>query len=167
MKGIRLMVKHNISVRVASKADIGTIVSFNKRMAFETENITLSEDRLTKGVAAVFEDKTKGFYIVAECDGYVVGQAMITYEWSDWRNSLFWWIQSVYVLPGYRRAGVFRAIFMQIKSMAENESKTCGLRLYVEKNNAVAKQTYENLGMRESHYDLFEIPLNDQERREK
>ena len=147
-----------ISVRQATRNDIDIIVHFNSEMAHETENIKLSQQKLVKGVTAVFEDSTKGFYIVAECDGTVVGQAMITYEWSDWRNAVVWWIQSVYILPDYRKIGVFRSIFEQIKLLAK-ESNACGLRLYVDRSNIIAKKAYKNLGMEESHYDLYEMML--------
>ncbi len=153
------MQSDNIHIRRAMKADVDTIVSFNIEMARETEDLALPRPRLTDGVNAMFEDITKGFYVIAECDGKVVGQAMITYEWSDWRNGIFWWIQSVYVLPQYRRIGVFRSLFEHIKLIAEKASDVCGLRLYVEKNNHAAKQTYESLGMAESHYDIREMLL--------
>jgi N-acetylglutamate synthase-like GNAT family acetyltransferase len=150
--------KDEISVRQATRNDIDIIVRFNSEMAHETENIILSQQILTKGVTAVFDDSAKGFYIVAECDGTVVGQAMITYEWSDWRNAIVWWIQSVYILPDYRKSGVFRSIFEQIKSLAK-ESNACGLRLYVDRSNIIAKKAYKNLGMEESHYDLYEMMI--------
>jgi GNAT superfamily N-acetyltransferase len=149
---------NEISVRQATRNDIDIIVHFNSEMAHETENIILSQQILTNGVTAVFEDSTKGFYIVAECDGTVVGQAMITYEWSDWRNAIVWWIQSVYILPDYRKSGVFRSIFEQIKLLAK-ESNACGLRLYVDRGNIIAKKAYKNLGMEESHYDLYEMMM--------
>lgn len=147
-----------IIIRYAKIDDVDAIVKFNLEMAFETEGITLSVEKLVNGVRAVFEDNSKGFYVVAECDNKPVGQAMITYEWSDWRNAIFWWIQSVYVVPEYRRAGVFRSIFTYIKSLAES-SNVCGIRLYVEKNNCIAKNVYKKLGMEESHYDLYELML--------
>ena len=150
-------------IRRAVKTDVDTIVSFNIEMARETEGIALPRPRLIDGVNAMFADKTKGFYIVAECAGEIVGQIMITYEWSDWRNGTFWWIQSVYVLPQYRRMGVFRALFRHVKLMAEETADVCGLRLYVEQNNHTAKQTYESLGMEECHYDLREMSLGQQE----
>jgi len=150
--------ERKIYIRQAIQNDIESIVYFNAEMAYETEGITLSSEKLTDGVKAVFDDDKKGFYIIAECDDRVVGQAMITYEWSDWRNAIFWWIQSVYVIPEYRKAGVFKAIFAEIKSMAES-SNVCGLRLYVERNNKVAKSVYLRLGMEESHYDFFEMTI--------
>jgi GNAT superfamily N-acetyltransferase len=150
--------KNKIIVRRARIDDVNDIVRFNMEMAYETEGITLSNEKLTDGVKAVFGDDKKGFYIIAECDDKVVGQAMITYEWSDWRNAIFWWIQSVYVIPEYRKAGVFKAIWTEIKSMAES-SNVCGLRLYVERNNSVAKSVYLILGMEESHYDFFEMMI--------
>lgn len=150
------MDKDKINVRQATINDVQIIVRFNMKMAYETENISLDQEKLTDGVSAVFDDNAKGFYILAECDGDVIGQAMITYEWSDWRNAVFWWIQSVYVMPEYRKSGVFRSIFEQIKFMAD-KSNVCGLRLYVERDNIIAKKAYNNLGMSESHYDMFEI----------
>jgi GNAT superfamily N-acetyltransferase len=152
------MEERKIHIRKAIQNDTNVIVRFNSEMAHETENIKLSQQKLIKGVTSVFEDSTKGFYFVAECDGTVVGQAMITYEWSDWRNAIVWWIQSVYILPEYRKIGVFRSIFEQIKLMAR-ESNACGLRLYVDRSNIIAKKAYKNLGMEESHYDLYEMYL--------
>lgn len=152
------MRKGKVTVRLAKEEDKEYIIKFNKEMAFETEGLTLSYQKLKDGVTAVFNDNKKGFYLVAESDGNLVGQALITFEWSDWRNAFFWWIQSVYVVPEYRRSGVLRSIFDQIKILSEH-SNVCGLRLYVEKNNFVAKKAYENLGMNESHYDLYEMML--------
>ncbi len=150
-----------VNIRRAETNDVDTIADFNIEMAGETEDIVLPRLRLLKGVKALLEDISKGFYVMAELDGKPVGQAMITYEWSDWRDSTFWWIQSVYVLPQYRRMGVFRALFHHIKLIAEETTDVCGLRLYVEQGNHAAKQTYESLGMEESHYELREIMLSE------
>lgn len=153
------MERNNIYIRQAEVSDIDTIVRFNTEMAHETEGIALSHQKLRDGVSAVFEDNTKGFYLVAECNDSIVGQALITYEWSDWRDGMFWWIQSVYVLPDYRRIGVLRSIFECIKRMAGDSSNVCGLRLYVHKDNLTAKLAYENLGMKYSHYEVYELLL--------
>jgi GNAT superfamily N-acetyltransferase len=152
------MGESRIQVRYAKPDDIETIVRFNIELAYDTENIVLSRQKLFDGVTAMFKDPLKGFYVIAECDGVVVGQTMITYEWSDWRNAIFWWIQSVYVLPDYRKTGVLRSIFEQIKSLAM-ESNVCGLRLYVYKDNNAAKKAYQSLGMEESHYEFYEMML--------
>ncbi|HGE70431.1 TPA: GNAT family N-acetyltransferase [Candidatus Poribacteria bacterium] len=148
----------NIVIRYAKLSDVDAIVQFNLEMAYETEGISLSVEKLTDGVKAVFDDNTKGFYVIAESDNKPVGQALVTYEWSDWRNAIFWWIQSVYVLPEYRGAGIFKAIFTYIRLTAES-SNVCGIRLYVERNNHIAKSVYKRLGMEESHYDLYELML--------
>ncbi|MFT2092637.1 GNAT family N-acetyltransferase [Paraglaciecola sp. 2405UD69-4] len=143
------------NLRIASKVDLLTLVEFNQLMAFETEQKTLDEALLTRGVAGLLEDKNKGFYLVAEQDGKVVASLMVTTEWSDWRNSTFWWIQSVYVVPKSRRKGLYSALYNQVKELAKDQS-VCGFRLYVEKDNFVAQKTYRSLGMDESHYLMFE-----------
>jgi ribosomal protein S18 acetylase RimI-like enzyme len=97
-----------------------------------------------------------GFYLVAEMQGEVVGCLMVTTEWSDWRNGRFWWIQSVYVPAAWRRRGVFRALYGHVTSAAAREPDVCGVRLYVERENAVAQSTYRSLGMSETDYLLFE-----------
>jgi GNAT superfamily N-acetyltransferase len=150
----------SIQVRRAAIADVDTIVDFNAAMAWETENIILPRQRLTDGVNAVFEDSKKGFYVVAESDGTVVGQMMITYEWSDWRNAVFWWIQSVYVLSSHRRIGVFRALFEYVKYLAESAPDVCGLRLYVASGNQPAQQVYQSLNMKKSHYEIYEMSFD-------
>ena len=105
---------------------------------------------------ALLGDRSLGFYIVAESGGAMVGQLMITYEWSDWRNGTFWWIQSVYVRPEDRGRGVFRLLYDAALRMARASGGSCGLRLYVEGDNARAQQVYERMGMRATSYRLFE-----------
>jgi GNAT superfamily N-acetyltransferase len=124
-------------------------------MAWETEQMTLAPEIINKGVNAVFDDKSRGQYWVAEENGNVIASLMITYEWSDWRNSNVWWFQSVYVLPEHRRKGIFRSMYERIKDEGEKEG-IAGLRLYVETNNTVAQNTYEMLGMQSLHYRMFE-----------
>ena len=147
----------DLKVRRATAADQETIVRFNEALAWESEGKKLDSETLTTGVAAVFASGDRGFYCVAEAEGRVVGQLMITYEWSDWRNGYFWWIQSVYVSQDYRRHGVYRALEAYVKAEAEAQGDVCGFRLYVEKNNHVAQQVYLNLGMVQSDYYLLEI----------
>jgi ribosomal protein S18 acetylase RimI-like enzyme len=100
-----------------------------------------------------------GFYLIAEVGGTAIGQLLITKEWSDWRNHVFWWIQSVFVAPAYRRMGVYTALYDKVLEMAGDETNICGIRLYVDRNNLVAKQTYSNLGMSHSNYDMYEVSL--------
>lgn len=147
----------DIVVRKATKSDLDTVVAFNSAMARETEDRTLDTDLLSKGVSAVLDRPGLGFYLLAEIGGRKVGQLMITTEWSDWRNGNFWWIQSVYVDPEYRRRGVYRALDNHVHAEARHCGDVCGLRLYVERNNHIAQQVYSSLEMHRSHYDLFEI----------
>lgn len=160
----------DISARRAKPADTERIAAFQQAMALETEGKTLDPETLRQGIAAVFQDPRKGFYIVAVASGdasgaddvdaqQVVGSLLITYEWSDWRNATFWWIQSVYVHPDWRRMGVYRRMYAYVTAAASARKDICGIRLYVERANAVAQQTYADLGMRKSHYDLYEIAL--------
>ncbi len=146
----------NITIRPATLSDNESLVDFNAAMALETETLKLDRERLRKGVEALLTDSAKGFYVVAEIDGVIIGQLMITYEWSDWRNATFWWMQSVYVLPLYRKQGVFKTLYRYIESLACNQGHVCGLRLYVEQENDRAQKTYKALGMTHSHYQLME-----------
>ncbi len=146
-------------IRPASVADLAIIVTYNQRMALETERRELNADVLRSGVSAVLRDDTKGSYFVAEENGEVVGQTMITYEWSDWRNGMFWWIQSVYVREDKRGAGVFSALYRHIEQLARKKGGVCGLRLYAEEDNARAERTYVKLGMTKTSYRLFEVEL--------
>ena len=145
-------------IRSATPADIETIASFNEAMATETEGKTLDPATIRAGVRGLFARPDLGFYIVAEDGGRIVGQLMITYEWSDWRDGVFWWIQSVYVRPETRGKGVYRALHAHVRTMAKAAGGVCGFRLYVEKENAAAQETYRRLGMHETPYVLFEEP---------
>ena len=145
------------SIREACSDDASRIVQFQQAMALETEGKTLDESLVTPGVDAVFASSDKGFYIVAEIDNVVVGSLLITYEWSDWRNATFLWIQSVFVDANHRRQGVYTAMHNHVLTLAESDDSLCGVRLYVERTNLGAQQTYKSLGMDHSHYDMYEI----------
>lgn len=144
-----------IIIRKAKITDAQSIVDFQLKMAWETEEMKLIRDTVTKGVHAVFGDRSRGEYFVAENDGQIIASLLITYEWSDWRNCNVWWFQSVYVVPEFRRQGVFRKMYSHIKQQAE-EQDIAGLRLYVETKNSRAQKTYEALGMSSEHYSFYE-----------
>ena len=143
-------------IRLAAALDLDALVEFNQAMALETEGKRLDPETLSLGVGAVFGDDSKGFYVVADDDGQVAAGLMVTFEWSDWRNSWFWWIQSVYVLPRYRGMGTYGRMYEYVKDLATAKGNVCGFRLYVENSNGTARGVYEKLGMRESHYRMYE-----------
>jgi GNAT superfamily N-acetyltransferase len=144
-----------ITIRKATSADSEVIIDFQQKMAWETEHMTLIPEVISKGVNAVFNDSAHGQYWVAEDQGKILASLLITFEWSDWRNCNVWWFQSVYVLPEFRRKGVFSTMYRFIKNEAERNGAG-GLRLYVESNNARAQCTYEALGMQSLHYKMYE-----------
>ena len=145
-----------VRVRVAVAGDAATLAGFNRAMAFETEARMLEAEHLLPGVEAVLRDPAHGFFVVAESGVEVAGALLITYEWSDWRNGRFWWIQSVYVRPEHRRRGVYRRLHEFVRERARAEGSVVGLRLYVERDNVNAHRTYEALGMGETPYRMFE-----------
>lgn len=149
-----------ITVRAARHEDLAVLVDFNAAMALETEGRRLDAERLRQGTLAVLASPARGFYRVAELAGgsrrLVLGQLLVTCEWSDWRNAAFWWIQSVYVRPDWRRRGVYRALHETVLREARARPDVCGLRLYVERENRIAQTTYERVGLRRSGYVMFE-----------
>jgi GNAT superfamily N-acetyltransferase len=143
-------------VRKATKEDISSIVEFQLLMAKETEGIELDKTTVSKGVSAVLNDVSKGQYYITETDGKVIGSLLTTFEWSDWRNGTVLWIQSVYVMPRFRRKGVYRNMYSFIKNIVLTDDSLNGIRLYADKSNIPAQRTYENLGMSPDHYVTFE-----------
>lgn len=148
-----------MKIRKARFADAAVIADFNTRLAWETEQLKLDAHTIRAGVRAALRDPAKGTYFVMEHEGEVIGQLLITYEWSDWRNGNFWWIQSVYVSAEHRKSGVFRALFAHVQKLAQRRRDVCGLRLYVEKENHRAQKTYERLSMTKTHYEVYETDL--------
>ena len=135
------------------------MAEFNLCLARETEDLHLDERAVARGVRAILQDPTKGLYYIAEVEGVISGQVMITYEWSDWRNGNLWWLQSVYVKPEYRQRGIFRALFEHLMRLARSSEGVCGLRLYMHAQNHRARKSYERLGMKHTHYEVFEMEL--------
>ena len=151
------MNERDVLIRRANDADLEALAFCHRAMAMETENLKLDPETTLRGTRAVLDDPSKGFYLVAERNGVRVGQLMVTFEWSDWRNGTFWWIQSVYVEPFARRTGVYRALHEAVQKEAAAAKDVCGLRLYVETHNKNAQATYRSMGMVKAHYDIFEI----------
>ncbi len=149
-----------LQLRPATPDDLDTLVRFNAAMALETEGRALDLDRLRQGVRAVFDGPTRGFYVVAELPAgpakQVLGQLLVTYEWSDWRNAVFWWIQSVYVDPAWRRQGVYRRLHQYVLKQARSRTDVCGVRLYVETDNHGAQTAYRRVGLSRTSYQVFE-----------
>lgn len=135
--------------------DIESIVQFQVDMAMESEGTALDRERVRRGVAAVMDDASKGTYLVAKTEGRAIGSLMLTREWSDWNGEWYWWIQSVYVVPEYRRQGVYSAMYAEVKRLAQ-DNHVSQIRLYVDKANLPAQRAYQQLGMQESHYLMFE-----------
>jgi ribosomal protein S18 acetylase RimI-like enzyme len=153
--------KHPWVIRQASIQDCRIIADFNTAMALETENKHLDRNVILNGVQRLMHHPEMGFYTVGENDSGVCGSLMITFEWTDWRNGLFWWIQSVYVAPVERRKGLFKAMNEHVIQSAHNNPDVRGIRLYVEKNNHTACRTYLSSGMHETNYRLYEIEFKE------
>lgn len=145
-----------VSIRTARATDAAIIARFNREMAMETEARKLNPQRVLRGVKALLTDPAKGAYFVAESGSEVIGQLLITYEWSDWRNGNFWWIQSVFVAPAWRGRGVFKSLHAHVEKLARKRNDVCGVRLYVDAHNTKAKEVYARLGLRATHYELWE-----------
>ena len=144
-------------IRRATAQDAGELAEFNINMARETEGVELKPEVIRAGVRAMIDNPQMGFYLVVELDNGIQASLMVTTEWSDWRNACFWWIQSVYVRPAYRRQGLYRELYARVKELAEQEeSAVCGYRLYVEQENRAAQSTYQTLGMHETGYRIYE-----------
>ena len=150
----------NISIKKTVRSDGPYIVDFQLKMAWETESIHLDKAVVEAGVSAVFDDPSKGFYLLVRSGEEAIASMLLTPEWSDWRNGMIWWIQSVYVPVEFRRKGVFRALYRHVESLVKDDQNACGLRLYVEKNNARAIQTYRDLQMSEPGYLVMESLTN-------
>jgi GNAT superfamily N-acetyltransferase len=146
-----------IRIRPATGDDVSLMARWAEAMAFETENKQLDRATVLHGIQIGLDDPGRASYFMAEIAGEPVGTLMITTEWSDWRCGWWWWIQSVYVTPGHRRKGVYRALYAYILTLARADEEVCGLRLYVERENVNAQRTYEFLGMLDTGYRMYEV----------
>jgi ribosomal protein S18 acetylase RimI-like enzyme len=151
---------NQLIIRAANLDDVDSIITFSAAMALETENRRLDEARLREGTLSLLNAPSYGFFIVTELrdeeQRRLIGQLMITYEWSDWRNAVFWWIQSVYVATPWRRQGVFRRMHDVIVGQAKADPRVCGIRLYVEQDNRTAQTVYQRVGLSRSAYAVYE-----------
>lgn len=146
-----------VAVRNAQAGDLEFIIDCNARLAQETEDRRLDPHILRAGVKRLLDADAEGRYFIAELEGQRAGQMMLTHEWSDWRNGYFWWIQSVYVVASARRHGVFASLFHHVEQLARATEDVCGLRLYVDRDNHAAQETYQRLGLARTAYEVMEL----------
>jgi ribosomal protein S18 acetylase RimI-like enzyme len=151
-----LMERETMNYRKAIPADASRIVDFQLRMAMETEAVTLDPAICGRGVEGLFAEPSRGSYFVAQEQDQIAGSLMITYEWSDWRAAMVWWIQSVYVAPEWRRRGIYAGLYDHVKALVEADPSVGGIRLYVDRRNTAAQQVYQRLGMNGEHYVVYE-----------
>ena len=161
MDGGRFVKETIMNIRLAAADDADAIIEFNQAMALETEGKKLDAATVEPAVRSVFADTEKGFYVVAEDEGLIVGGLMVTYEWSDWRNAWWWWIQSVYIRPEARGQKIYAKLYDFVKAQAVDAGNVCGFRLYVENDNPRAQRVYERVGMEASHYLMYEEALSE------
>ena len=147
------------TIRDARPQDMALMVRWQMAMALETEDKPLDEAVLARGIQRAFDDAHKGRYFIAEIDGRPAGTLMLTWEWSDWRDGWWWWIQSVFVDEAFRRRGVYRALYAHVLELARADPAVRGIRLYVEHENANARRTYEFLGMKDAGYAMYEAAI--------
>jgi len=145
-----------MKIRVALPEDAEKLAANNVLLARESEGKNIQYETTLRGVREVIDDENKGFYIVAEENGEIIGQAMVTYEWSDWQGKQIWWLQSIYVSREYRKKGVMKAIINEIMKMAKGKNVFM-LRLYVYKKNRNAIKAYEKIGMQKAPYFMYEL----------
>lgn len=145
-------------IRLAEKSDLDAIAENVMAMALESAGIDLSAEEVGQAVLTLFKRPEMGFYVVAESRGESVGSLLVTFEWSDWHNGVYWWIQSVYVRPEDRRKGIYRRLYEYVRARAVSDPQAVGLNLYVYKENEVARRVYETLGMRESRSLMYHTP---------
>lgn len=153
----------NIIIREATATDITSISDFQLAMAIETENKQLDQKTVLQGVQQVLQDKQCGFYLVCEINGQVVASLLVTHEWSDWRNCNIWYLQSVYVMESFRGQGIFKQMYREVFSRAQQAGSHC-IRLYVDQDNARAQNVYQSLGMRPLSYLMYEADVDRDDR---
>ena len=152
------MNQSDFHIRLAEPRDLESLVTYNMALAWETEGRQLERSLLQSGVESILTDSAKGFYVVMEHlpTGQTIGQLLITFEWSDWRNAVFWWLQSVYVHKEWRRQGVFKTLYDYVLQEGERRGNVAGIRLYVEQDNAIAQEVYAQAGLSAAPYKVFE-----------
>ncbi len=152
------MNQSDFHIRLAEPRDLESLVTYNMALAWETEGRQLDRALLQSGVESILADSAKGFYVVMEHrpTGQTIGQLLITFEWSDWRNAVFWWLQSVYVHKDWRRQGVFKTLYDYVLQEGKRQGNVAGIRLYVEQDNAIAQGVYTQAGLSAAPYKVFE-----------
>lgn len=155
------MSQKKFTLRRAEEKDLDILVDFNNRIALESEGHPLDLAVLRSSMKHILEDERKGIYWLA-CDGEkVIGQMMYVFEWSTWQDKNYMWLTDLYVLPEYRRQGVFKLLNQHLLDFYQKSPDIIGVRFYVAKTNTAVVPLYRRIGWKESKYNLWEVTKND------
>lgn len=148
-----------LSFRKADLDDAEVIAKNNILLAEESENYKIDYETTLEGVKSIIDDKTKGFFVIAEENNKIVGHMIVTFEWSDWHNKNTWWLQSLFVDRSCRKKGVFTKMFEHVKNKAVEQNVDV-IRLYVHNNNTNAIKAYEKINMINKPYKIYQVSLD-------
>ena len=152
-----------LAIRDAASCDLDVIMEFTRSLASETEDVTLCDDTLRRGVSFALVDpsltgesmsltaasraglRPRYWICVDTSTSQPLGMVGISPEWSDWWGCEYWWVISIYVAPTARRQGVGMALLEHVAAAAESSgAQTVNLR--VERENVTAQALYSRCG---------------------
>lgn len=149
-----------VTVRDAEAGDLEALVRNCLGVARESEGREPEPETVRAAVRAALEDPAKARYLVAQDPGgAVVGSLFVTYEWSDWTNGWYWWVQGVYVEPAWRGRGVYSRLYDAVHERARDAGDVRKVRLYVDRRNEAGLRAYRGHGMTETDYRVFEADV--------
>ena len=103
----------------------------------------------------VLSDIDWGFFVLCEEQGTPVGFMNFSYEWSDWRNGMFYWLQTAYTKDTNEQ--IFKNMIEFVNSYGK-EHGCCGFRLQTEKKyEEFWKPFVSRLDLVKTHYYLYHI----------
>ncbi|MHB8633011.1 MAG: GNAT family N-acetyltransferase [Thermoplasmatota archaeon] len=148
-----------VAVRPATSRDRDELARHSAGVAAESEGLGLDVETVRRAVGRILEEPGRGRYFVAEEGQHCVGSCFVTFEWSDWYDQWYWWLQSAYVVPSHRGTRVFSALMAAVGEAARRAGDVRAVRLYVEKGNVAGIRAYRSRGMQELPYLVFEENL--------
>lgn len=166
-----------MNCRDARPGDLDFLVRATMGNAWETEKLRLDEPTVRRAVRKLLEDPAKGRAFVVEETvtpeervasrarlehagrTHCIASLYVTFEWSDWHDAWYWWIQSLYVVPERRGQGVYTRLYKHVQAAARLAGGVRSIRLYVEEHNEEGLRAYRGHGMTQAPYLVFEQPL--------
>jgi len=149
--------KNQVTVKLLDQTSFDRLKTLNFKQVLGDQIAPINYDGLEKFLSS----EGCGEALVIEQDEKILGFCGVFYEYSDWKNSLLYYIYDVRVneAVGADHTETITGVIMDEVTRAYKDKKARGVKLLFKNEEQWVKPLMKKIGFVESHYVIYEVIL--------